>query len=569
MEEQPTPLPQSNRLLPTPHAFTDPSTPAPVSNSSKGKKRSRAETDATSPADAADSDDNNSLPAAISAARLASPTPAARATSPAAPAPAAAPLKTNEFQHATIATRRHPPVFDASSASASSTSGSGGNPSDSTSTLLTVASSSLATDTSSPPDDAAAAAAFSPAASMESVSTVPPAQQQQQQHMLAETAARGGRGRSPPGGIGGGDKGGRGGPGGYGDDYDDDDDDDDDLDADAREEQAAAMQAEEGSIVVDSDELATDDGYGSDNNTTASTSLAESVRDYVYENGRRYHRFREGRYNFPNDDVEQQREDMKHAMVKMLCGQLFFAPIGEHPHEILDIGTGTGIWAIEMGDLFPAANVLGVDLSPIQPEWVPPNVRFMVDDVESPWLHPRNYFDYIHSRHTVMAIKDWPKLMRRALEHMRPGGWFEMQEVYHFPISANASMAPDHPVAEYWRLINEGLTSLGVNFHAAANGHLADMMREAGFVNVTERVLQIPIGTWAKNKVLKTVGLYWRTILLDGISAIALGPLTRGCGWTREQVEAFLVDVRKAYHDNSMLAYMPLHIVYGQKPYGY
>lgn len=43
----------------------------------------------------------------------------------------------------------------------------------------------------------------------------------------------------------------------------------------------------------------------------------------------------------------QQREDMKHAVVKMLCGQLYFAPIGNHPHEILDIGTGTGIWAIE------------------------------------------------------------------------------------------------------------------------------------------------------------------------------------------------------------------------------
>lgn len=35
-----------------------------------------------------------------------------------------------------------------------------------------------------------------------------------------------------------------------------------------------------------------------------------------------------------------------------------------------------------MGDVFSAANVLGVDLSPIQPEWVPPNVRFMVDDIE-------------------------------------------------------------------------------------------------------------------------------------------------------------------------------------------
>lgn len=70
------------------------------------------------------------------------------------------------------------------------------------------------------------------------------------------------------------------------------------------EEQEALAQAEEGSIVIDNDDLGTDDGYGTDSNTTASTSLAESVRDYIFENGRRYHRFREGRYNFPNDDIE-------------------------------------------------------------------------------------------------------------------------------------------------------------------------------------------------------------------------------------------------------------------------
>jgi len=71
-----------------------------------------------------------------------------------------------------------------------------------------------------------------------------------------------------------------------------------------------------------------------------------------------------------------------------------------------------------VGDLYPRANVLGVDLSPIQPEWVPPNVKFMVDDVESQWLRPLNHFDYIHARHTVMAIKDWPKLMSQALEYV-------------------------------------------------------------------------------------------------------------------------------------------------------
>lgn len=120
------------------------------------------------------------------------------------------------------------------------------------------------------------------------------------------------------------------------------------ADDDGQEDLEAVAQAEEGgSIVVDSDDMGTDAGYESDSRSSASTSLASSVRDYAFENGRRYHKFREGRYNFPNDDVEQEREDMKHAMVKMLCQQLHFAPIGDHPQEILDVGTGTGIWAIE------------------------------------------------------------------------------------------------------------------------------------------------------------------------------------------------------------------------------
>jgi hypothetical protein len=48
-------------------------------------------------------------------------------------------------------------------------------------------------------------------------------------------------------------------------------------------------------------------GYSSDSDSARSMSLSSSVRDYPFENGRRYNRFREGRYNFPNDDLEQER----------------------------------------------------------------------------------------------------------------------------------------------------------------------------------------------------------------------------------------------------------------------
>lgn len=101
---------------------------------------------------------------------------------------------------------------------------------------------------------------------------------------------------------------------------------------------------------VDDDAEPADEGYetaAADAGSNASVSLSSSVRDYNFENKRRYHKFKEGRYLLPNDDIEQEREDMKHAMVVHLCeGLLHNAPL-DRPQKILDIGTGTGIWAID------------------------------------------------------------------------------------------------------------------------------------------------------------------------------------------------------------------------------
>lgn len=68
-----------------------------------------------------------------------------------------------------------------------------------------------------------------------------------------------------------------------------------------------------------------------------------------------------------------------------------------------------------MAKKYPSAAVLGVDLSPIQPIWVPPNAKFVVDDFEDLWLHPRDHFDYVHVRHVMHSIKDRPLLLSRAL----------------------------------------------------------------------------------------------------------------------------------------------------------
>lgn len=81
---------------------------------------------------------------------------------------------------------------------------------------------------------------------------------------------------------------------------------------------------------------------------SSSTSISSSILEHSYQNGRRYHRYRHGRYPLPNDEAEQNREDMLHTMMlEATDGRLFYAPIGENPQRIADLGTGTGIWAIE------------------------------------------------------------------------------------------------------------------------------------------------------------------------------------------------------------------------------
>ena len=76
----------------------------------------------------------------------------------------------------------------------------------------------------------------------------------------------------------------------------------------------------------------------------------------------------------------------------------FRAPISEDANHILDIGTGDGSWVKDVGERFPGANVLGIDLSPVPNEWVPPNCRFEIEDATKEWVWEERW-DLIHMRY--------------------------------------------------------------------------------------------------------------------------------------------------------------------------
>ncbi|KAF6821203.1 Demethylmenaquinone methyltransferase 5 [Colletotrichum plurivorum] len=316
-------------------------------------------------------------------------------------------------------------------------------------------------------------------------------------------------------------------------------------------------------IIPVDDETSSEDGYGTEYSASTSTSICSSVRDYNFENKRRYHKFKEGRYMLPNDDLEQDREDMKHALVVEICkGALHRAPL-DNPHRILDIGTGTGIWAIDMGDQYPEAEIIGLDLSPIQPPFVPPNVQFLVDDVEADWLYAENSIDYIHLRHMAPSIKNWPRLLDQAFKSLKPGGWVEIQEMMWQFDCDDGSVSPDYGPTKMVENIKEALANFGMDLKAAASH--GKRIEDAGFTNLTQDVKKVPVGVWPKDQEMKTIGDYCRAVIYDGLHAITIGPFTKGLDWTAEEVEVFLVKVRQDLMNNSNHAYVYYHSFSGQK----
>ncbi|TKA68710.1 hypothetical protein B0A49_03243 [Cryomyces minteri] len=341
--------------------------------------------------------------------------------------------------------------------------------------------------------------------------------------------------------------------------------------------EVAEVAVEQGSTMETSaeEDLSMDDDFRPDDASSYSdyddqsdassflSSLLSSAEDYYWENGRRYHAQGGGRYLLPNDETELDREDMKHHMWMLVTsGRLHLSPIARDPQKILDLGTGTGIWAMQMADLYPSAEVVGTDISPVQPKWVPPNLQFEVDDLEEEWLYKPNSFDLVNVRFMFLAIKDYPAMLEQAYKALKPGGYIEMAE-----LDLNPTPDPEAPYAqkifEWFKMQDVAIARAGFDMRVAHK--FKSMVRDAGFQDVEEHVFEVPWGTWPSEKRQKAIGFWHLEQLKQGLHGIAMASLTRA-GWTVSEVEVYLSGLRKEMNDKNYRVLDHGYVVYGRKP---
>ncbi|RPA90693.1 S-adenosyl-L-methionine-dependent methyltransferase [Choiromyces venosus 120613-1] len=313
-----------------------------------------------------------------------------------------------------------------------------------------------------------------------------------------------------------------------------------------------------------------DSGFGASIARTENSyavTMGSGICPYVYENGRRYQVFREGVYMLPNDSEEIERLDQYHRIfLALLDGKLYIAPLGEHSQKVrhvLDIGTGTGAWAIDMAEEFPDAEVIGNDLSKIQPPWAPENCKFEIDDIESDWTYPENHFDFIHLRSLSGCFEDWGMVLSRCYNHTAPGGYIEFQD-YDCILKSALGTVPNGAVARYWRMVCDAAESTGRIFQVAST--IEGLLKAAGFVDVTVRKELWPLGPWPKDERMKEIGRLTKPGLRSAFHAFASALLTRVLGWTDIQVKELCQEATQEINDGSSQLYVTAYYVCGRKP---
>ncbi|RKK74624.1 hypothetical protein BFJ69_g8340 [Fusarium oxysporum] len=270
----------------------------------------------------------------------------------------------------------------------------------------------------------------------------------------------------------------------------------------------------------------------------------------------------------PNDEKQLEALDLiHHWLTLMLDNKLFLPPIGDNPQKILDIGTGTGIWAINVADEYPSANVIATDITPTQPSFIPPNVEFQIDDAQLEWTFEPESFDFIHIRYLQGTIGDWDRLYSQMYKALKPGGWFQHIEPDLQMLSQNPEIKVDdgHIFTRWAKIFTQVGETIGCTFDFS-NGKLSTLAKDAGFVSVTPQTHKIPIGRWPKDKKKKELGTFVGLSFSQALDGFVKLPLCEILKWSPEEMQLFAAEMRKVLMNPKTQAFGHVFSVYGQKP---
>jgi ubiquinone/menaquinone biosynthesis C-methylase UbiE len=267
-------------------------------------------------------------------------------------------------------------------------------------------------------------------------------------------------------------------------------------------------------------------------------------------------------YALPADMEEINRLDFQHYMLRYAFQGNYAAPIGA-PTSILDAGTGTGRWAIEMAQAFPQANVIGLDVKPPAVDERahanagldirPPNYAFVPGNLLEGLPFPDRSFDFVHMRLLFTAIPHdrWRYVVSELVRVTRPHGWVELVD------SIGLVNGGPH-VEQLMEWIRQFSARRGVDLMDGSR--IGDYVRGSGLINVATRQVNLPTGVYGER--LGTLVATDFTSVCKGFGGIVV---SQGIT-TQEHYEQAVAAMQADLNTPTFRCVTPFFIAFGQRP---
>ncbi|KAF9123587.1 hypothetical protein BGW39_008846 [Mortierella sp. 14UC] len=211
------------------------------------------------------------------------------------------------------------------------------------------------------------------------------------------------------------------------------------------------------------------------------------------DDGRTRHTVENAPYMLPNDLTESDRLDAQHYLVRFIFKGNYNVQLNPESSDlrILDVATGTGVWALEMAHEFPKAEIHGVDISAIFPtEIKPPNCHFQLCNILDGLPFPDNHFDFIYQRLLVYALSPAQRRQVNAelLRVLKPEGFLQLVE------SDGIVYNPGPQMERINQLSLE--TSLRHGVDPREVQKMKSGLKHSGYINVNSFNIALPVGAW-------------------------------------------------------------------------
>ncbi|KKY14590.1 putative umta methyltransferase family protein [Phaeomoniella chlamydospora] len=240
---------------------------------------------------------------------------------------------------------------------------------------------------------------------------------------------------------------------------------------------------------VESDSDSNPDSVIGDCNSDSDTEPITNEELGSYEDGGRKYR-KHNNYNHPIDLKERMRLSRQHREWHKTW-DLYSAPVSD-VNAALDVGTGPGYWAEEFANSHRNCSVTGIDHSFVE-SWGTPNFQRVFHDVEK-YKSLGEEYEFVFCRGLGTSIHDWPRFLRWAKSHLKPGGWIEVRDVC-LPVILPEDASLKFPMlAEWEKYMIAGAHEQGIDLQAVRS--IPTILENHGFVNLKHQRTRWPLNAW-------------------------------------------------------------------------